>query len=77
MKDKFLILLVLAVLTLPTIVLAQQPVALFNGTNLDGWVQKGGKAKYTVENGEIVGTTVLDTPNSFLCTEKTYRQLHF
>ena len=45
---------------------------LFNGKNLDGWIQRNGKAKYTVEDGTIVGTTVLNTPNSFLCTEKMY-----
>src|SRR5436190_1463546 len=45
---------------------------LFNGKNLTGWVQRGGKAKYAVEDSEIVGTSVLDTANSFLCTEKTY-----
>src|SRR5947209_2603348 len=32
-------------------------VPLFNGKNLDGWVQRGGKAKYRAEGGEIVGTT--------------------
>lgn len=47
-------------------------VSLFNGKNLDGWVQHGGVAKYTVEDGVIVGTSVPDTPNSFLCTEKHY-----
>ena len=36
---------------------------LFNGKNLDGWHQLNGKAKYTVENGEIVGTTVVNTPD--------------
>lgn len=44
----------------------------FDGKSLDGWVQRGGKAKYRVENGEIVGTSVPNTPNSFLCTEKEY-----
>ncbi|MHC2067471.1 3-keto-disaccharide hydrolase [Bremerella sp. T1] len=47
-------------------------VPLFNGENLDGWVQNGGKAEYTVEDGVIVGTSVPKTPNSFLCTEKKY-----
>ncbi|HPC61139.1 MAG TPA: DUF1080 domain-containing protein [Verrucomicrobiota bacterium] len=47
-------------------------VNLFNGKDLSGWVQRGGKAKYTVQEGILVGSTVLDTPNSFLCTEKTY-----
>ncbi|MGN6801526.1 MAG: 3-keto-disaccharide hydrolase [Ginsengibacter sp.] len=45
---------------------------LFNGKNLDGWHQLNGKAKYAVENGEIVGTTVPNTPNSFLVTDSTY-----
>jgi hypothetical protein len=47
-------------------------VALFNGEDFSGWVQRGGKAVYTIEGNEIVGSSVLDTPNSFLCTERTY-----
>jgi hypothetical protein len=47
-------------------------VALFNGKNLDGWEQHSGTAKYRVEEGCVVGTTVLKTGNSFLCTKKTY-----
>lgn len=47
-------------------------VKLFNGKDLKGWKQLGGQAKYRVENGEIVGTTVANTPNSFMCTEKDY-----
>ena len=62
----------LAVLALPRPSLAQQPVDLFNGKDLSGWVQRGGKAKYFVEGREIVGQAVTNTPNSFLCTEKTY-----
>ena len=46
--------------------------SLFNGESLDGWIQRGGKAKYSVEDGCIVGRTVPKTPNSFLCTEKQY-----
>jgi len=45
---------------------------LFDGKSLDGFTQKGGKAKYRVENGEIVGTSVPNTENSFLCTIKEY-----
>ena len=47
-------------------------VNLFNGQDLTGWVQRGGQASYTVEHDTIVGTSVLNTPNIFLCTEKTY-----
>jgi hypothetical protein len=45
---------------------------LFNGTDLDGWVQRGGKAKYRVEDKQIVGTCVPNTGNSFLCTKRDY-----
>src|SRR5947209_11593104 len=47
-------------------------VNLFNGKDLDGWVQHGGKARYRAENGQIVGTAVPNTANSFLCTKKDY-----
>ena len=46
--------------------------SIFNGKDLTGWKQLNGKAKYEVKNGEIVGTTVSNSPNSFLATEKTY-----
>lgn len=55
-------------------------VSLFNGKDLTGWKQlsgRNGNAKYEVINGEIVGTTVVDTPNSFLVTEKTYSDFIF
>jgi hypothetical protein len=45
---------------------------LFNGKNLDGWNQKNGQAIFEVINGEIVGTAVPNTPNSFLCTNENY-----
>ena len=45
---------------------------LFNGKDLSGWEQLNGKAKYEVVDGVIVGTTVMNTPNSFLKTQKTY-----
>lgn len=51
---------------------AGEPVPLFNGRDLSGWVQRGGKARYSVENGEIVGHAVPGTPNSFLCTGRAY-----
>jgi hypothetical protein len=47
-------------------------INLFNGENLNGWIQLNGTAKYSVENGTIVGHTALGSPNSFLCTEKIY-----
>ena len=46
--------------------------SLFNGKDLDAWVERGGRAKYTVEDGQIVGTSVANTGNSFLCTRRNY-----
>ncbi len=46
---------------------------LFDGKTLQGWKQLGGNAKFTVEDGQIVGASVPNSKNSFLCTEKTYR----
>jgi len=47
-------------------------LALFDGETLNGWHQKGGAAKYRVREGSIVGSTVHDTPNSFLTTDAVY-----
>ena len=60
-----------------TLTAAPSWVDLFNGKNLDGWVQRGGIAKYTVEDGVIVGTSTLNTPNSFLCTPRDYGDFIF
>ncbi len=45
---------------------------LFDGKDLSGWKQLNGKAKYEVMSGQIIGTTVLNEPNSFLATEQEY-----
>ena len=38
----------------------------------EGWRQLGGAAEYTLEDGVVVGTAVIETPNAFLATEKEY-----
>ena len=45
---------------------------LFNGKDFTGFKQLNGEAEYTVEDGMMVGTTKLKTPNSFMATEKMY-----
>lgn len=47
-------------------------VTLFNGENLDGWKKLNGTAEYRVEDGNIIGTSKTNTPNTFLATEKKY-----
>ncbi len=72
----------LAFLFLPTLILLsacnQAPkddtpwIALFDGTTLNGFSQKGGEANYEVRDGMVIGSTVHDTPNSFMTTDKMY-----
>lgn len=45
---------------------------LFNGKDLSGFHQLGGKAGYEAKDDAIVGTAVAKTPNSFLATDKSY-----
>jgi hypothetical protein len=47
-------------------------IQLFDGKTLKGWKVLGGKAEFKAEDGMIVGTTVANTGNSFLTTEKNY-----
>ena len=51
--------------------------SLFNGKDLTGWKQLNGDARFEVKDGVIIGTTVLNTPNSFICTEKNYSDFIF
>ncbi|MGB5358871.1 MAG: DUF1080 domain-containing protein, partial [Eudoraea sp.] len=47
-------------------------IPIFNGKTLDGWTIKGGEAHYEVRDEIIVGSTVHDTPNTFLTTDRMY-----
>src|SRR5688572_20729512 len=51
--------------------------SLFNGNDFSGWKQLNGKAKYTIQGTEIVGTTVFGEPNSFMATEKDFGDFVF
>jgi len=69
------LLLILAAVPVPVLTVSAGEegwIKLFNGTNLDGWVQRNGTATYRVEDGMVVGKTSEGSPNSFMCTEKNY-----
>jgi Domain of Unknown Function (DUF1080) len=51
---------------------ADEMVSLFDGKTLAGWEQHSGTAEYRVQDGVIIGKTVPNTGNSFLCTAKKY-----
>jgi len=64
----------LALLLINTGLFAQQDgwSSLFDGKTLTGWKELAGSAKYGVENGAIVGTTVAGSGNSFLTTDRQF-----
>jgi len=70
MKKPVFFLLMLCLM--PSVVVAQEWIKLFNGKNLKGWERLDGTAEYRVENGEIVGVSSTGTPNTFLATEGSY-----
>lgn len=48
-------------------------VEIFNGKDLTGFKKLGGDATYAVNaEGALVGTSTLNTPNTFLATDKDY-----
>lgn len=47
-------------------------VELFNGKNLKNWELLNGEAEFKVEDDMIVGTSKLNTPNTFLATKEKF-----
>jgi hypothetical protein len=45
---------------------------LINEKGFEGWNIKGGEATYINQDGVIIGTTALNTPNTFLTTNEMY-----
>lgn len=79
MKNQFQIsfFLLLTFIALGALDSTAQWRSLFNGKDLSGWNQKNGIAKFYVEKGEMVGSTVANTGNSFLCTNEEYSDFIF
>lgn len=46
--------------------------ALFNGKDLGNWHIVGGTATYVIKDNAIIGTTKLNTPNTFLVSNHAY-----
>ncbi len=76
-KSTVFLITLLLLLSINSFVSGQEWTYLFNGENLDGWEQLNGEAKYEVKDGLIVGTTVMNTPNSFIRTNETYKDFIF
>ena len=66
-------------ITLVIVALAMQPalaeegwIYLFNEHDLGGWAEYSGNAKYSVEDGVLVGESVAGSGNSFLCMTQEF-----
>ena len=72
-KKSILLVLAIALLSFCTTKKNNVPwIHLIDGNTLNGWTILGGNATYKVENGVIIGTTVANTPNTFLTTNNSH-----
>lgn len=67
-KNVFIVLMMAAAVTIN----AQEWVDLFNGRNLKGWEKLDGSAEFRVEDGEVIGVSKTNTPNTFMATKEVY-----
>ncbi|WP_400261380.1 DUF1080 domain-containing protein [Sphingobacterium sp. SG20118] len=77
MKRNFLMAIGCSMLLFASPIFAQKKsqntfTPLFDGKTFEGWRVLGGNAKYSIEDGVIVGEMTKGTPNSFLATDKEY-----
>ncbi len=69
---KIVILVILVAISFGTYAAKGNWEKLFNGKDLTGWERLNGTAEYTIVNGEIVGTSKSNSPNTFLATKKIF-----
>ncbi len=50
----------------------QNPVEILPQRDFSGWTKRGGSASFTLDGRELVGHSTVNTPNTFLCSDKTY-----
>lgn len=72
MKAKLILVPLILMMFIPVASSQSDWVQLFNGKHLKNWEILNGNAPFEVENGTIVGTSILNSPNTFLATKKKY-----
>ncbi|MDR9364778.1 MAG: DUF1080 domain-containing protein [Balneolaceae bacterium] len=74
MKKTTIILLsiFIGMLMLPVQVLSQNWQPMFEGESFDGWTKLNGDAEYQIEGNVITGIAKMNTPNTFLATDRNY-----
>jgi hypothetical protein len=64
--------LTLACLLIASVQTANSQWKSLTGKDLSGWETINGKAPYSLKKGVVTGTTVVNSPNTFLCTKEKY-----
>jgi len=72
LKHNYFSLLLILFLSIVSVSAQDNWELLFNGQDLKNFHQLNGNAKYTIKNGELIGTSKMDTPNSFMATKEMY-----
>jgi hypothetical protein len=72
MKIRLLLIALLLTMVVPMVYSQSDWVQLFNGKDTKNWHLLNGQAPFEVENGTIVGTSIQNTPNTFLATKNEY-----
>jgi len=52
-------------------------IPLFNGKDLSGWEKVQGKAEYKVKGNQVIGTSKVGGPSTYMCTKKRYSDFIF
>ena len=74
-KNKIIVLFISLITIIPSKLSCQdnQWENLLEDNTLKNFVILNGNAEFKVVDGNLIGTSKLNTPNSFLATKKTYR----
>lgn len=72
MKKNFLLLIAMTMIIASCTQQGPKWKELFNGKDLNGWERLNGTAEYRIEDNTIIGTSQMNTPNTFLTTNETY-----
>lgn len=73
MKNTIILLAIfIGMLMLPVQALSQDWQQMFDGENFDGWTKLNGDAEYQIDGTTITGTARMNTPNTFLATDRAY-----
>lgn len=72
MIGKTISMVLCALLLAPSLTAQDNWEVLFNGKDLKNFEQLNGNASYEIKNMELIGTSKMNTPNSFMATKAKY-----